>query len=79
MAMFQEIKDWTPGYMNVTPAHIDVLAECTVCGQQREFSKESLPAHLRHALVQEVEKHLKCASCGAKAGKLKFGHYVNDK
>ncbi|ARM12153.1 hypothetical protein Bra5_CH01916 [Rhizobium phaseoli Brasil 5] len=71
--------DWSPGYMNVTPAHVTVMAECTACGQRREFFTQSLPASLRHALVQDVEKRLKCASCGAKAGKLSFGYHVAEK
>ncbi|OWV68178.1 hypothetical protein ATY76_13620 [Rhizobium sp. R339] len=79
MGRFQAIKDWTPGYMNVTPAHLDIMAECTACGAQKEFSREKLPSQLRHAQVDDVEKRLKCASCGAKAGKLRFGYFVDEK
>ncbi|MGZ2484248.1 hypothetical protein ACVITL_002771 [Rhizobium pisi] len=75
---FQAIKDWSPGYINVTPAHLAIMAECTACGQQREFSKEDLPQNLRHSHVEDVEKRLKCSSCGAKAGKLRFGYYLAD-
>lgn len=74
MIRFQEIKDWTPGYMNVTPAHLDIVAKCAACGLERKFSKESLPHSLKHALVEDVEKRLRCSACGAKAGKLKFGY-----
>lgn len=77
-ARFQEIKDWIPGSMNVAPAHLDIMAKCTACGQEQGFSKESLPNSLKHALVEDVEKRLKCSSCGAKAGKLKFGYWLKE-
>ncbi|MGR9252761.1 hypothetical protein [Rhizobium leguminosarum] len=64
--------------MNVAPHHMVIMAECNACGEAREFSKTSLPPGLRHAEVREVEKRLKCASCGAKAGKLRFGSYRDD-
>ncbi|MGO6707582.1 hypothetical protein [Rhizobium johnstonii] len=64
--------------MNVTPQHMDIMAECTACGEKREFLKKSLPQGLQHAEVSDVEKRLKCASCGAKAGKLRFGSYCDD-
>ncbi|MBB4231535.1 hypothetical protein [Rhizobium mongolense] len=28
---------------------------------------------MRHALISDIEKRLKCTSCGEKAGKLRFG------
>ncbi|TBY41609.1 hypothetical protein [Rhizobium leguminosarum] len=77
-ARFQEIKDWTPGYMNVAPAHLDMMVKCTACGLEREFSKEHLPRSLRQALVKDIEKRLSCSSCGAKAGKLKFGYWLRE-
>ena len=76
MHRFQRIPDWTPGYMNVAPQHLDIMAECTACGEGREFSKDALPPGLRHALVSEVEERLKCSSCGAKAAKLRFGYFI---
>lgn len=75
---FRAIKDWTPGYINVTPAHLDVMAECTACGEMREFRTDNLPSALRHALISDIEPHLKCTSCGAKSGKLRFGSYVGE-
>lgn len=78
MPPFQELKDWTPGYMNAAPAHLDIMAKCSACGQEQEFSKESLPSSLRHALVEDVEKRLRCSACGAKAGKLKFGYWLRE-
>lgn len=78
MRRFQSIRDWSPGYINATPSHLDIAAECVACGETRPFSKASLPHALQHAEVRDVEKRLKCASCGAKAGKLRFGHYSED-
>ncbi|MET3754841.1 Zn ribbon nucleic-acid-binding protein [Rhizobium binae] len=72
MPRFQPIEDWSPGYMNATPSHLDIMAECVACGQTRPFSKESLPQARRHAEVSDVEKRLKCVACGAKAGKLRW-------
>jgi hypothetical protein len=73
---FRAIRDWTPGYINVTPAHLDIMAECTACGEMREFQRDGLPRAFRQALISAIEPHLKCASCGAKAGKLRFGSYL---
>ncbi|ARO22967.1 hypothetical protein TAL182_CH01154 [Rhizobium sp. TAL182] len=73
---FQEIKGWSPGYINVTPEHVTIMAECVACGATREFARESLPSGLQFALISEIEPHLKCSSCGAKAGRLRFGNYV---
>ncbi|WEA27926.1 hypothetical protein [Rhizobium binxianense] len=78
MARFHPIRDWSPGYMNATPSHLDIMAECVACGAIRPFSKASLPQELQHAEVREVEKRLKCAACGAKAGKLRFGSYSGE-
>ena len=75
---FQEIKGWSPGYINVTPEHVTIMAECTACGAAREFARESLPSHLHFSLISEIEACLKCSSCGAKAARLKFGHYMKD-
>jgi NifU-like protein involved in Fe-S cluster formation len=61
--------------MHIAPAHMDIMAKCMACGQEREFDKRQLPAHLQHADVEDVEARLKCSACGAKAGKLEFGHY----
>ena len=78
MRRFQAIKDWTPGYINVTPAHLDIAVECAGRGQQREFDKQSLPNTLRHALIVDIERRLKCSTCGAKAGKMRFGHFADE-
>jgi hypothetical protein len=43
---FEAIKDWSPGYINVTPAHIEIMGECTACGAQKEISKEAPAAKL---------------------------------
>ncbi|MBB2698981.1 UNVERIFIED_ORG: hypothetical protein GGI66_003658 [Rhizobium esperanzae] len=75
---FRAIRDWTPGYFNVTPAHLDIMAECTACGEMREFARDSLPAAFRQALISEIEPHLKCSACGAKSGKLRFGSYLGE-
>ncbi|MBB4194866.1 hypothetical protein [Rhizobium aethiopicum] len=75
---FQEFKDWSPGYINVTPEHVAIMAECTACGAAREFARESLPSHLQFSLISEIEQRLKCTECGAKAGKLKFGFHVGE-
>lgn len=75
---FRAIRDWTPGYINATPAHLDIMAECTACGEMREFSRDSLPRGLSHALISEIEPHLKCTSCGAKSAKLRFGSYLGE-
>ena len=76
MRRFQAIRNWCPGYINVAPAHLDIMAECTACGAQRDFSTDALPQSLWHALVDDVEKHMKCSSCGARAAKLHFGYFV---
>ncbi|MBX5268525.1 hypothetical protein HJB99_07520 [Rhizobium sp. NLR17b] len=73
---FQEIKDWSPGYINVAPDHVTIMAECQACGEQREFDRKALPRGMQQHLISEIEPHLKCATCGAKAGKLRFGYYV---
>ncbi|PDS74702.1 hypothetical protein [Rhizobium sp. L43] len=78
MPRFQSIRDWSPGYIHATPSHLDIMAECVACGETRPFSKASLPHGLQHAEVRDVEKRLKCASCGAKAGKLLFGNYLEE-
>ncbi|MBY5849693.1 hypothetical protein HFN51_03850 [Rhizobium leguminosarum] len=76
MRRFQQIPNWSPGYINVCPQHLDIMVECTACGAMREFDRNSLPDSLRHALVEEIEKRLRCV-CGVKAAKLKFGHFVD--
>ena len=78
MPQFVPIPNWTPGYLNVCPDHVDILAECTACGETREFQRDKLSMAMRHALVADIEKRLKCSSCGAKSGKLLFGSYVGD-
>ncbi|MBB4231534.1 hypothetical protein GGD56_005412 [Rhizobium mongolense] len=42
MRRFVRILDWTPDYMNVCPHHIDILVECTACGETREFQRDKL-------------------------------------
>lgn len=42
MRRFVRIPDWTPDYMNVCPHHIDILVECTACGETREFQRDKL-------------------------------------
>ncbi|TCL70669.1 hypothetical protein [Rhizobium sp. BK251] len=78
MRTFIQIQNWSPGYMNVCPAHVVILVECKACGERREFDKHSLPPSLHHALVTTVESRLKCTSCGEKSGKMLFGHYGKD-
>lgn len=77
-APFQQITNWSPGYINVAPANLDIMAECTACGQSREFFKRSLPDSLWHALISDIEARMKCSACGAKAGKLKFGYLLRE-
>ncbi|MBX4941192.1 hypothetical protein [Rhizobium binae] len=76
MRKFLEIRDWSPGYLNVTPQHVTIIALCKACGASREFDRNGVPANLRHALIADIERRLKCSSCGAKAGRLRFGSYV---
>ncbi|NEK42896.1 hypothetical protein GR250_15865 [Rhizobium leguminosarum] len=76
MRRFQQIPDWSPGYINVCPQHVQIMVECTACGVKREFDRKTLPNGLRHALIEEIEPRLKCA-CGAKAAKLRFGHVLD--
>ncbi|XKM40306.1 hypothetical protein A4U53_030710 [Rhizobium ruizarguesonis] len=57
---FLEIKDWTPGYLNVTPQHMTILVKCEACGSEREFDRSNLPQHWRHALITDIEARLKC-------------------
>nr|WP_064246950.1 hypothetical protein [Rhizobium leguminosarum]OAP95078.1 hypothetical protein A4U53_17805 [Rhizobium leguminosarum] len=75
---FLEIKDWTPGYLNVTPQHMTILVKCEACGSEREFDRSNLPQHWRHALITDIEARLKCTACGAKNGRLRFGSYLDD-
>ncbi|MBY5407146.1 hypothetical protein HFO98_01410 [Rhizobium leguminosarum] len=76
MRRFQQIRDWSPGYINVCPQHIEIMVECTACGVMRAFDRTALPNGLRHALVETIEQRLKCA-CGAKTAKLRFGHSLD--
>lgn len=78
MPRFLEIANWSPGYINVAPQHMVIMAECMACGETRQFLKSSLPESLRHALIREIEERLKCCSCGAKAGKLRFGSFKSE-
>ncbi|APO76125.1 hypothetical protein AM571_CH03331 [Rhizobium etli 8C-3] len=78
MRRFQPIRDWTPGYINTCPYHIDIVVECTACGVTREFQRDKLSMAMRHALITEIEERLKCSACGAKSGKLLFGSYIGD-
>ncbi|NEJ46625.1 hypothetical protein [Rhizobium leguminosarum] len=76
MRRFQQLRDWSPGYINVCPQHVEIMAECTACGTVKEFDRRMLPASLQHALIKEIEMRLKCV-CGAKAARLMFGHMVD--
>jgi hypothetical protein len=78
MPRFVPIPNWTPGYINVCPRHIDILAECKACGEMRPFQRNKLSFAARHALITDIEQRLKCTFCGAKNGKLLFGSYVED-
>jgi hypothetical protein len=78
MVKFLEVPNWDPGYVNTTPQHIAIMAECTACGELRNFSFDRLPESLQYAEIRDVEKLLKCSECGAKAGKLRFGSFVPD-
>ncbi|PDS67882.1 hypothetical protein CO651_32265 [Rhizobium phaseoli] len=60
----------------MAPQHVTILARCEACGAEREFDRQSVPALLRHALISELEERLRCTSCGAKAGRLRFGSYA---
>lgn len=75
---FLEIQGWTPGYLNVTPQHLTILAACTVCGSEREFDRYAVPVDAKNALIVDIERRLRCAACGAKAGRLRFGSYLDD-
>ena len=76
MRKFSAIRDWTPGYINVAPEHVDIMVECTACSHTTEFDRYGLPNDLKHALISDVESRLKCSSCGAKSAKLRFGHWM---
>lgn len=78
MRKFIEVRNWTPGYLNVTPRHVTILARCDACGTEREFDRNSVPAAARQTLIRDIEARLKCAGCGAKAGRLRFGSYAAD-
>lgn len=73
---FLEINGWSPGYLYVAPHHVTILARCDACGAEREFDRQSVPARLDFALIPEIEARLKCTACGAKAGRLRFGSYL---
>lgn len=78
MSRFLEIKDWSPGYLNVTPQHVTILARCEACGTEREFDRQAVPREMMHSLVMHIEARLRCKTCGAKAGRLRFGNYIDD-
>lgn len=78
MRKFLEVPNWSPVYLNVAPHHLAILAECQACGQRREFDKRKVPPGLQHSLIREIEPLLKCSSCGARAGKLRFGSWAGD-
>jgi hypothetical protein len=78
MPRFLEVPNWTPGYLNVAPSHMVILAECQACGERRDFDKKSVPPHMHHHLIRDIEPLLKCSSCGAKAGKLRFGSWAEE-
>lgn len=69
--------DWTPGYLNVCPAHTVIEVKCAACGEQKPFDRDRVPTGLRHKLISDIEPLLRC-SCGAKAAKLLFGYYSSD-
>ena len=73
---FIEVKGWSPGYLNVTPHHMTILARCEACGSEREFDRRSVPSAVGHALITDIEARLKCTACDAKAGRLRFGSYA---
>jgi hypothetical protein len=79
MPRFVETPNWKPGYLNVVPQHTEIGVRCKACGEERKLDRDRLAAPLRHALVEDVEARLKCASCGAKAAKLLFGSYIEIK
>lgn len=78
MRRFLETPNWNPGYMNVAPQDAVIMAECTACGAQQEFIRERLPWNLRQASISDVEMRLRCSSCGARTGKLRFGSFLSD-
>ncbi|AHG45137.1 hypothetical protein RLEG12_18710 [Rhizobium leguminosarum bv. trifolii CB782] len=55
-----------------------ILARCEACGEEREFDRRSVSGRLKSALITEIEPRLKCATCGAKAGRLRLGSYLED-
>jgi hypothetical protein len=78
MPRFLEVRDWSPGYLNVTPHHLTILARCTACGAEREFDRNGVPSSAQHALIKEIEPRLRCKTCGAKGGRLRFGSWAAD-
>ncbi|MGG7534697.1 hypothetical protein [Rhizobium sp. 12,4] len=76
MRRFLEISGWSPGYLYVAPHHVTILARCEACGAEREFDRHSVPRSLEYALIPEIEARLRCATCGANAGRLRFGSYL---
>jgi hypothetical protein len=74
MRKFVEIRNWSPGYINVAPHHVEIRVQCRACDKEVDFDRRSLPPLLHHALITDIEARMKC-SCGAKQAKMLFGHY----
>lgn len=79
MPRFLETPNWNPGYLNVTPQHTVIMARCEACGSEREFDRDRVPSAMRQALIADIEPLLRCVSCGAHAGRLRFGSYLDDR
>lgn len=75
--LFQEVRDWRPGSINVAPPGMIIMAKCGACGVEKLFDTGTLPAKYKHAYVSEIEMKLRC-ECGAKDAKLRFGYFVSE-
>jgi len=70
---FNQIPNWTPGYLHVCPHHIHIRVRCEACGIEKDFDRDALPGRFHHALIEKIEERLKC-ECGEKRARLLFGH-----
>lgn len=74
---FRQIPNWTPGYLNVCPRHVDIRVRCEACSREKYFDRDALPSRFHHSLITEIEDRLIC-ECGEKKARLLFGHLVDE-
>lgn len=74
---FQQIKNWTPGYLNVCPRHLAIRVRCEACRTEKDFDRDALPFQYHHAAIDDIEAKLKC-ECGEKRARLIFGSLLDE-